>query len=184
MAMIDKTFPTLDCSACILTPRLSEVSRNSDIKTHTYSEVKSIAHEGANFKVKIQKRARYVDEDKCSGCAECVAVCPVEVPNEFDQNMGFRKAIYIPFPQATPNVYTIEKRGEPACRASCPAEVNAQGFIAMMRHGHFDEALEIVRRTIPFAGVLGRVCISFCEAECERGMLDHSLSIRNLHNWP
>ncbi|MGY5861859.1 MAG: FAD-dependent oxidoreductase [Candidatus Thorarchaeota archaeon] len=183
MAMIDKTFPTLDCSACILTPRLSEVSRNSDIKMHTYSEIKSVAQDDGNFKVKIHKRARYVDEDKCSGCADCVPVCPVEVPNEFDQGMGFRKAIYVPFPQATPNVYTIDKRGEPACRATCPAEVNAQGFIAMMRHGRFDEALEIVRRTIPFAGVLGRVCISFCEAECERGMLDHSLSIRNLHRF-
>jgi heterodisulfide reductase subunit A len=124
-----------------------------------------------------------VDEDKCSGCGDCVPVCPVEVPNKFDANLGFRKAIYTPFPQATPNVVTVDKKGEPACRATCPANVNAQGFITMMRHGKFDEALEIVRRTIPFPGTLGRVCVSFCEGECERGMLDESISIRNLHRF-
>jgi heterodisulfide reductase subunit A len=124
-----------------------------------------------------------VDEDKCSGCGDCIPVCPVEVPNEFDQGLGFRKAIYTPFPQATPNVVTVDKKGEPACRATCPAEVNAQGFVTMMRHGKMDEALEIVRRSIPFPGVLGRVCISFCEAECERGMHDESISIRNLHRF-
>ncbi len=183
MAQIDKTFPTLDCSACILTPRLSEVSRHSNIDLITYSEIKSVSGETGDFRVRIHRHTRYVDEDKCSGCGDCIPVCPVEVPNYFDGNIGFRKAIYTPFPQATPNVVTVDKKGEPACRATCPASVNAQGFVTMMSHGKFDEALEIVRRTIPFAGVLGRVCISFCEAECERGMLDESVSIRNLHRF-
>jgi len=183
MAMIDKTFPTLDCSACILTPRLSETSRNPNIELLTYSEVKSIAGEAGDFKVRIRRKARYVNEKKCSACADCVPVCPVEVPNDFDQGLGFRKAIYSPFPQATPNAYAIDKKGEPACRATCPAHVNAQGFVTLMRHGKYDEALEIVRDAIPFPGVLGRVCISFCEAECERGMLDDSISIRNLHRF-
>ena len=183
MAMIDKTFPTLDCSACILTPRLSEVSRHPNIDLVTYSEIKSVSGEKGDFRVKIHKHARYIDEDKCSGCGDCISVCPVEVPNEFDQGLGFRKAIYTPFPQATPNVVTVDKKGEPACRATCPAGVNAQGFITMMRQGRMDEALEIVRRDIPFAGVLGRVCIHFCEEECERGMLDEHVSIRNLHRF-
>ncbi len=183
MAMIDKTFPTLDCSACILTPKLSEVARHPNIKLLTYSELKSVTGDAGDFKVKIHKRARYVDEDKCSGCSDCVDVCPVEVPNEFDWGLGFRKAIYVPFPQATPNIYTVDKKGEPACRATCPADVNAQGFITMMRHGKHAEALEIVRDSIPFAGVLGRVCVGWCEGECERGMLDESISIRNLHRY-
>ncbi len=183
MAQIDKTFPTLDCSACILTPRLSEVSRHPNIDLLTYSEIKSVTGETGDFRVRVHRHSRYVDESKCSGCGDCIPVCPVEVPNRFDGNLGFRKAIYTPFPQATPNVVTVDKKGEPACRATCPAEVNAQGFVTMMRHGKFDEALEIVRRSIPFPGVLGRVCISFCEAECERGMLDESVSIRNLHRF-
>jgi heterodisulfide reductase subunit A len=183
MAQIDKTFPTLDCSACILTPRLSEVSRHPNIDLLTYSEIKSVTGETGDFRVKVHRHSRYVDESKCSGCGDCIPVCPVEVPNKFDGNLGFRKAIYTPFPQATPNVVTVDKKGEPACRATCPAEVNAQGFVTMMRHGKYDEALEIVRRSIPFPGVLGRVCISFCETECERGMLDESISIRNLHRF-
>ena len=181
MAMIDKTFPTLDCSACILTPRLSETSRHPNIELLSYSEIKSISGEVGNFRVKVRRKARYVNEKKCSACGECVPVCPVEVPNSFDQGLGFRKAIYSPFPQATPAAYTIDKKGDPACRATCPAHVNAQGFVTLMRQGKYDEALEIVRDAIPFPGVLGRVCISFCEAECERGMLDDSISIRNLH---
>lgn len=183
MAAIDKTFPTLDCSACILTPKLSEVARHPNIDLLTYSEIKSITGETGDFRVKIHKKARYIDEHHCNGCNDCVSVCPVEVPNEFDENLGFRKAIYAPFPQATPHIVTVEKKGEPACRATCPAEVNAQGFITMMRHGAYDEGLEIFRRSNPFAGVLGRVCVAFCEGECERGMLDESLSIRNLHRF-
>jgi len=183
MAAIDKTFPTLDCSACILTPKLSEVSRHPNIDLLTYSEIKSITGETGDFRVKIHRRSRYIDETLCNGCNDCAPVCPVEVPNEFDENIGFRKAIYAPFPQATPHINTVEKKGEPACRATCPASVNAQGFITMMRHGAYDEGLEIFRRSNPFAGVLGRVCVAFCEGECERGMLDESLSIRNLHRF-
>ncbi len=108
MAMLDKTFPTLDCSACILTPRLSEVSRHPKIHTLTLSEVQSITGKAGNFKVKIRKKARYVHEERCSGCGNCISECPVERPNPFDQNIGFRKAIYIPFAQATPNACTID----------------------------------------------------------------------------
>ncbi len=108
MAMLDKTFPTLDCSACILTPRLSEVSRHPNIKLLTYSEVTGITGEAGDFKIKVLKKARKVLEDKCSGCGDCVPHCPIQVKNEFDQDLGYRKAIYIGFPQSTPLVYTID----------------------------------------------------------------------------
>ncbi|MBD3406978.1 MAG: NAD(P)-binding protein [Candidatus Lokiarchaeota archaeon] len=108
MAAIDKTFPTLDCSACILTPKLSEVSRHPNIEILTYSEVKGVTGKTGDFKVKVYRKARYVHEDRCSGCGDCAAECPVEVPNYFDEYIGFRKAIYMPFPQATPAVYTID----------------------------------------------------------------------------
>jgi len=102
MAKLDKTFPTLDCSACILTPRLSEVSRHPNIKLMTYSEVVGVTGKAGDFKVKILRKARKVLEDKCSGCGECIPHCPVEVQNEFDQDLGYRKAIYVGFPQSTP----------------------------------------------------------------------------------
>ncbi len=183
MAAIDKTFPTLDCSACILTPKLSEVARHPNIRLLTYSQIRKVRGKAGNFNVEIVRRARYVREDKCSGCGECVAACPIEVPNEFDQNLGFRKAIYVPFPQATPNVYTIDKRDHAACRVNCPANVNTQAFIALLMNERFEDALEIVRDAMPFPGSLGRVCVGFCETQCARGNYDESVSIRNLHRF-
>ncbi|OLS24949.1 MAG: CoB--CoM heterodisulfide reductase iron-sulfur subunit A [Candidatus Thorarchaeota archaeon AB_25] len=115
MAMLDKTFPTLDCSACILTPKLSEVSRHPNIELMAYSEIGSVSGSAGNFRVKVRRKARYVREDLCSGCGDCEANCPVEVPNEFDQGIGFRKAIYTPFPQATPNVFTVDKENCTDC---------------------------------------------------------------------
>ncbi|MHA1907849.1 MAG: FAD-dependent oxidoreductase [Candidatus Thorarchaeota archaeon] len=107
MAMLDKTFPTLDCSACILTPRLSEVSRHPNIELLTYSEVLGLTGSAGDFRVRIRKKARKV-LDNCSGCGDCVPHCPIEVPNEFDQNLTVRKAIYIGFPQNTPLIYTVD----------------------------------------------------------------------------
>lgn len=109
MAMLDKTFPTLDCSACILTPKLSEVAHHKNIKMLSYSEVGSVSGRCGDFKVRVLRKARYVREDRCTGCGDCASVCPVEIPNEFDQGIGFRKAIYVGFPQSTPNVYTVDK---------------------------------------------------------------------------
>jgi heterodisulfide reductase subunit A len=108
MIQLSETFPTLDCSQCILTPKMVEASKHSKIKVMTYSEVKGISGYVGNFKVKIHKKATYVDPDKCTLCDECVRVCPVVVPNEFDIGLTGRKAIYIPFPQAVPATYTLD----------------------------------------------------------------------------
>jgi heterodisulfide reductase subunit A len=183
MIQLDKTFPTLDCSACILTPKMSLVGAHPYIELMSYSEVKEVSGYVGNFKVKIKKKARYVDVDKCTGCGECSAVCPVTVPNEFDLGLGNRKAIYRPFPQAVPNAFTIDKRGYPPCRVACPAGVNAQGYVALISQGKFKEALEVLRRTMPFAGVCGRVCTHPCEKECERGKVDQPVSIRSLKRF-
>jgi len=109
MAQLDKTFPTLDCAACIMTPKMVDAGRHSNIKLFTYSEVKEVRPEGKNFKVKILINPRYVDEKKCTGCGACAQLCPVEIPNDFDERMGVRNAIYVPFPQAVPLIYTIDK---------------------------------------------------------------------------
>ncbi|MDL1956521.1 MAG: CoB--CoM heterodisulfide reductase iron-sulfur subunit A family protein [Candidatus Desulfofervidus auxilii] len=108
MAQLSETFPTLDCSSCILTPLMVEVARHKKIHLFTYAEVKKVEGIIGNFKVTIEKKPRYVIPEKCTGCGDCVDVCPVVVPNEFDQGLGARKAIYVPFPQAVPLVYTID----------------------------------------------------------------------------
>jgi heterodisulfide reductase subunit A len=135
MAQLDKTFPTLDCSACILTPKMVEVERHKNIQLSTYSEVKEVNGYIGNYKVKIRKRPRYVDEHKCTGCGECANACLLRgrVQNEFDAGLGKRGAIYVPFPQAVPLIYTVDanrciyltkgKCGKyPACKEACPAD--------------------------------------------------------------
>jgi heterodisulfide reductase subunit A len=110
MAGLSETFPTLDCSQCILTPRMVEVGTHPNIKLHTYSEVENVDGYVGNFEVTIRKKARYVDIDKCSGCGDCWRVCPLKKnPSEFDFGMGYRPAIYVPFPQAVPARPVIDK---------------------------------------------------------------------------
>ena len=109
MAQLDKTFPTLDCSACILTPKMTQVGSHPDIELMTYSEVEEVSGYIGNFKVKIRQKARYIDEDKCTGCGVCQTKCPFKVDSEFDVGIGKRKAIYTPFPQAVPNIPVIDK---------------------------------------------------------------------------
>lgn len=108
MAMFDKTFPTLDCAACILTPKMVEVGQHVNIELITCSEVKSVSGQAGNFRVKILKKARYVSLSTCIGCGTCSTKCPIKVPSEFDAGTTMRKAIFIPFPQAVPNKYLID----------------------------------------------------------------------------
>jgi len=108
MAQLDKTFPTLDCSACILTPKMTQVGSHPYIELMTYSEVEEVSGYIGNFKVKIREKARYVDEDKCTGCGVCQTKCPWKVDSEFEAGLGKRKAIYTPFPQAVPNIPVID----------------------------------------------------------------------------
>ena len=109
MAQLDKTFPTLDCAACILTPKMVDVAQNENIRIFSYSEVEEIGGFVGNFNVKIRKKARYVKEEICTGCGICTEKCPQKkVPNEFNMGMDNRRAVYIPFAQAVPKVATID----------------------------------------------------------------------------
>jgi len=134
MAQLDKTFPTLDCSACILTPKMVDAANHPNIELFTYSEVEEVSGYIGNFEVKVRKKARYVDVSKCTGCGACAKECRLagRIPNEFDEGLGKRGAIYLPFPQAVPAKYTIDPekclfltRGKcgkgPKCVEACPA---------------------------------------------------------------
>ncbi len=109
MAQLDKTFPTLDCAACILTPKMVDVAQHEKIRIFSYSEVTEVKGFVGNFDVTIKKHARFVKEDICTGCGACTEKCPMKkVPNEFNLGMDNRSAIYIPFAQAVPKVATID----------------------------------------------------------------------------
>jgi len=108
MAQFDKTFPTLDCSACILTPKMDAVLQHQRIELMTYSEVTEVSGFVGNFTVTIKQKPRYVDHDKCNGCLTCVEKCPAKGLSEFDEGMGKRPAVYIPFPQAVPQKPVID----------------------------------------------------------------------------
>jgi len=110
MAQLSETFPTLDCSQCIMTPKMVDVANHPKIKLYTYSEIELVEGYIGNFQITIKKRARSVDEDKCTGCGVCMTKCPQKkIPNKFDQNIGLRTAIYVPFPQAVPNTPVIDR---------------------------------------------------------------------------
>ena len=108
MAKFDKTFPTLDCAACIMTPKMVSVGQHENIELLTYSEVIDVDGFVGNFKVKVRKKPRYVDMTKCTGCGMCMEKCPTKVISEFEEGLAQRKAVYTPFPQAVPNVPVID----------------------------------------------------------------------------
>jgi heterodisulfide reductase subunit A-like polyferredoxin len=183
MAQLDKTFPTLDCSACIITPKMVDTANHPNINLLTYSEVVHIEGKAGHFKVILRKKPRYVDGTKCTACADCVAQCPVTLPNEFDMGLGEKKAIYVPFPQAVPLKYTIDRRGIPPCTATCPLHCNAQGYVALISQGKFKEALALVREKLPFPGILAYACSHPCEKECKRIEEDQPIPICHLKRF-
>ena len=149
MAMFDKTFPTLDCAACILTPKMVAVGQHPMIDLMTYSEVKDVSGDPGAYRVKVVRKARRVNEKACVTCHACMEVCPTRVPSEFDCGISERKAIYLPFPQAVPNSYLIDENncmyvqsgGQKcgACAKKCPKEcidLNQQDEIVELEVGN------------------------------------------------
>lgn len=146
MAQLDKTFPTLDCSACILTPKMVDVAQSEKINLITYSEVEKVEGYVGNFSVTIRNKARSVDMSKCTGCGDCMAKCPAKVDSEFEMGLVKRRAIYTPFPQAVPNKPAIDRvncryftSGKcKVCQKVCPAgaiDYEQEDQLATNRYG-------------------------------------------------
>ena len=188
MAQLDKTFPTNDCAMCILAPKMMEASTQPNIELLMYSEVEEVSGQAGDFKVRIKKKATFVDWDKCNGCGLCLEGCPVFMPNEFDRGLGERKAVFMLFPQAVPKKATIDRREERPCKAACmdacPVHTNVPGYIKLIAEGKFKEAYRLIRETNPLPACVGRVCYAPCEEACNRGQIDEPLAIRDLKRVP
>jgi len=115
--------------------------------------------------------------DKCTACGDCVEVCPVLLPNEYERGLTDRKAIYKRYAQAIPSAYAITKSGTSPCKAQCPAHISVQGYIALVAHGRYLEALKLIKEENPLPAICGRVCHHPCESICTRGQVDEPVAI-------
>ncbi|MBU2431535.1 MAG: FAD-dependent oxidoreductase, partial [Proteobacteria bacterium] len=180
MAQLDKTFPTNDCSMCIISPKLVEAGRHLNIELMTMSQVQDISGEEGNFTVTLKQQPRFIDLSKCTACGECSKACPVDLPNLFDEQLSKRKAAFKLYPQAMPSAFAIEKADKAPCRMTCPAGLNVQGYVQMVKEGKYKQSLEIIMEQLPLPGVLGRICPHECETACRRCQVDDPVAIRDL----
>ncbi|MEE8412969.1 MAG: FAD-dependent oxidoreductase, partial [Dehalococcoidales bacterium] len=183
MAQLDKTFPTNDCSMCIISPKLIEVDKHLNIELITNARVEAVDGEAGNFKVKVLKKPRYIDLEKCTNCGDCVAACPVDQLNEFEQGLNARKAVYKAYPQSIPGTVAISKAARPPCTLACPAGCNAQGYVALISKGKYVEADSHIKQWIPLPSALGRICHHPCEQACNRDEVDEPVGIASLKSF-
>jgi heterodisulfide reductase subunit A-like polyferredoxin len=183
MAQLDKTFPTNDCSMCIISPKLVECGRHLNIQIHTLSEVTAIAGAPGNFQVTVAKEPRYIDPSKCTGCGSCAEVCPVRVPDEFNLGLGEGKAVYRLYPQAIPATFAIKKADRAPCIRACPANLSAQGYVQLIKEKKYPEALALIMDRLPLPGTIGRICPHPCETDCRRQEVDEPIAICNLKRF-
>jgi heterodisulfide reductase subunit A len=156
------------------------VGRHENISLLSYSEVENVSGYVGNYQVRVRRKARFVDETKCTGCGKCADVCPVDVINTFDRGLSTRKASYRHSAQAVPGAFVIEKHGIAPCRAACPTDQRAQGYIALIKQKRYADAYWAIRREHPFPSVCGRVCNRRCEEQCSRAQYDEPVSIMKL----
>jgi heterodisulfide reductase subunit A-like polyferredoxin len=183
MSQLDKTFPTNDCSMCTLAPKLVEAGRHLNIEIVTNSELTGLEGSPGNFKAKVFHHARFVDPDLCTSCGECAPVCPVVVADQYNEELGERKAIYKLYPQAIPNTYAVTKKGHSPCKRACAVHTSAQGYVALIAQERFADAYRVASEPNPFPAVCGRVCTHKCETDCTRGEIEQPIAIAGLKRF-
>jgi heterodisulfide reductase subunit A len=184
MIQLSKVFPTLDCAACITTPKMSETARHQNITVLLNSEIESIHKVNGHFDVNVAKHPRYVIPETCTGCQECEQACPEVRPDEYNMNLAGRKVAYIPFSLANPRIAVIDRQNSSApCIAVCPGGVKPYGYITLVRNGQYEDAMKLHMEDAPLPGSLGRACYAPCEAECTRGSLEAPVDIRRIKRF-
>lgn len=160
----------------LLNTRLLEVSKHSNVTVWTNTRVSRAGGESGHLHVELRQHPRYVDLTKCTACKDCVEVCPVTVPGTE------RRAIYLE-EGVQPGCAVIDKVGKAPCSNTCPGGIHVQGYLALIAQGRFQEALNLIRRSIPFPGICGRICTHPCEVNCRRTEIDEAVSIRLLKRF-
>jgi heterodisulfide reductase subunit A len=184
MIQLSKVFPTLDCAACITTPKMSETARHQNITLLLNSEIESIQKTNGHFELNVAKHPRYVIPENCTGCQECEQACPEVRPDEYNTKLAGRKVAYIPFSLANPRIAVIDRQDTSApCIATCPGGVKPYGYITLVRNGQYEEAMKLHMEDAPIPGSLGRACYAPCEGECTRGSLEGPVDIRRIKRF-
>ncbi|HNQ60207.1 MAG TPA: FAD-dependent oxidoreductase [Bacteroidales bacterium] len=184
MIQLSKVFPTLDCAACITTPKMSETSHHPNIRLLLNSEVEEIKKNGTEFSIRMIQKPRFVIQENCTGCGECEAICPEIRNDDYNANLAGRKVAYIPFSLANPRIAAIDRQDHSApCINECPGGVKAYGYITLARNGQYEEAMKLHLEDIPFPGSLGRACYAPCQNTCTRGKLEGPVDIRKIKRF-
>jgi len=183
MSHLDKTFPTGDCAICVISPKLVECARNLNIEILSLSELDRIEGEPGNFKAFVKKFPRYINEKICNDCGDCTKACPAEVNDIFNRSLGKRKAVQKYYAQAIPNMPNMLKLGHAPCKVKCPANINIQGYIQLIKKKEYIKAVNLIRERNPLAAICGRVCPAPCETVCTRANVDQAMAIRQLKRF-
>ncbi len=179
----ERILPDSDFAAdqLFMSPKLEELKNNDNIQIITGAEIEKVAGQDGKFRVRIKQRASRIIKERCDDCKACIAVCPVNLWDDGDQQLSFRTAI--DSPSAGSGIYNIVKEDMPICQETCPVHLDIRGYIGLIADGKFDEALALIREKLPFPGVIGRICPHPCEEKCNRGTQDEPLSIRGLKRF-
>lgn len=168
--------PAPGMPAYLLNARALEIAKHPRVTLWTGSDLQHAEPSGESFHLQLRRQPRFVDLKTCTGCGDCIEVCPVTVP-------GTRhKAIYRQ-DSAQPQCAVIDKQGRAPCSSACPAGIHVQGYLALIAEGRFQEAIDLVRQEIPFPGICGRICTHPCETECRRTEIDDPVAIRQLKRF-
>lgn len=184
MIQLSKVFPTLDCAACITTPKMSETARHPNITLMLNSKIGSIEKTDKSFSINVNRKARFVKPEVCTGCQECEFACPEVRVDDYNARLAGRKVAYIPFSLANPRIASIDRQDTSApCINECPGGVKPYGYISLVRNGQYEDAMHLHLEDIPIPGSLGRACYAPCQSECTRGSLEAPVDIRRIKRF-